>query len=57
MDSYRRVHGDLPAKSAATCIAPNAEGVDHEGPRVVNDHVVYAPGTAQNIEARSSKPD
>ena len=32
-------------------IAPNAEGVDHDGPKVVDDHVVYAPGTARNIEA------
>ena len=31
-------------------IAPNAEGVDHEGPRVENDHVVYAEGTARNID-------
>ncbi len=29
-------------------IAPNAESVDHEGPQVVNNRVVYARGTQQN---------
>ncbi len=32
-------------------IAPNAEGVDHEGPRVENDHVIYAQGTSDNLKA------
>ena len=32
-------------------IAPNAESVDHEGPKVVNDHVVYAEGTQRNLDA------
>lgn len=50
MDSYRRVL-EILGEVCGDVIAPNAEGVDHDGPQVVNDHVVYAPGTAQNIEA------
>lgn len=49
MDSYRRVM-EITGEICGDVIAPNAEGVDHEGPKVVNDHVVYAPGTAQNID-------
>ena len=49
-DSYRRVM-EIIGEVCGDVIAPNAEGVDHDGPRVVDDHVVYAPGTAQNIEA------
>ena len=50
MDSYRRVM-DILGGICGDVIAPNAEGVDQEGPKVVDDHVVYAPGTARNIEA------
>ena len=50
MDSYRRVM-EICGEICGDVLAPNAEGVDHDGPRVVDDHVVYAPGTAQNIEA------
>ncbi|MEG2494920.1 MAG: acyl-CoA dehydrogenase family protein [Mucinivorans sp.] len=49
MDSYRRVLAII-GEIAADTIAPNAEGVDIEGPRVVNDRVVYASGTAENHE-------
>ena len=49
MDNYRRVL-EIAGEVCGDVIAPNAEGVDHEGPKVVNDRVVYAPGTAQNIE-------
>lgn len=49
-DSYRRVM-EICGEICGDVLAPNAEGVDHDGPRVVDDHVVYAPGTAQNIEA------
>ena len=49
-DSYRRVM-EIIGEVCGDVIAPNAEGVDHEGPKVVDDHVVYAPGTARNIEA------
>ena len=50
MDSYRRVL-EIAGEVCGDVIAPNAEGVDHEGPRVVNDHVQYASGTVQNMKA------
>ena len=50
LDSYRRVL-EIVGDVCGEVIAPNAEGVDHEGPRVVNDHVEYASGTVRNIEA------
>lgn len=50
MDSYRRVL-EITGDVCGEVIAPNAEGVDHEGPRVVNDHVEYASGTVVNMKA------
>ncbi len=50
MDNYRRVL-EIVGGVCADVIAPNAEDVDHEGPRVENDHVVYARGTQANLEA------
>ena len=50
MDSYRKVL-EIAGEVCGDVIAPNAEGVDHEGPKVVNDHVVYAEGTSRNLEA------
>ena len=50
MDSYRKVLA-IAGEVCGDVIAPNAEGVDHDGPKVVNEHVEYAPGTARNIEA------
>ena len=50
LDSYRRVL-DIVGDVCGEVIAANAESVDHEGPRVVNDHVEYALGTVRNIEA------
>ena len=50
LDSYRRVL-EIVGDVCGEVIAPNAEGVDHEGPRVVNDHVEYASGTVRNLEA------
>ena len=50
LDSYKRVL-DIVGEVCGEVIAPNAEGVDHEGPRVVNDHVEYASGTVRNMEA------
>ena len=50
MDSYRRVL-EIAGGVCGDVIAPNAEGVDHEGPRVVNDHVEYASGTVENMKA------
>ncbi len=50
MDSYKRVL-EIAGEVCGEVIAPNAEGVDKEGPRVVNDHVEYASGTVQNLKA------
>ncbi len=50
MDNYRRVM-EITGGVCGDIIAPNAEEVDHTGPRVVDDHVVYAPGTQQNLDA------
>ncbi len=50
MDSLRRTL-TIAGEVCAETIAPNAEGVDHEGPRVENDHVIYASGTVENMKA------
>ena len=50
MDSYRRIMS-LVGEVCGDVIAPNADGVDHEGPRVVNDRVEYASGTVENMKA------
>ena len=50
MDSYRRVM-QIVGEVCGDVIAPNAEGVDHEGPRVENDRVIYASGTVENMKA------
>ena len=50
LDSYRRVL-EIVGDVCGEVIAANAESVDHEGPRVVNDHVEYASGTLRNLEA------
>ena len=50
MDSYHRVL-EIIGQVCADTIAPNAEGVDHEGPRVENDRVIYASGTVENMKA------
>lgn len=50
IDSYDKVL-EIVGDICGNIIDPNAEEVDHEGPKVVNGHVEYAPGTAQNHEA------
>ena len=50
MDSYDKVM-EVVGEICGEIIWPNAEGVDHDGPTVVNNRVVYAPGTTQNLEA------
>ena len=50
MDSYCRIMS-LVGEVCGDVIAPNAEGVDKEGPRVVNDRVEYASGTVENLKA------
>ena len=53
MDSYQRVM-EIIGQVCADVIAPNAEGVDKEGPRVENDRVIYASGTVENMKAVNS---
>ena len=50
MDNYRRVL-EIAGEVCGDVIAANAESVDHEGPKVVDDHVVYAEGTSKNLKA------
>ena len=50
MDSYDKVL-ELTGEICSEIIAPNAEEIDHVGPQVVDGRVVYAPGTAKNLEA------
>jgi len=50
LDSYDRVL-EIVGEICGEIIAPNAEDVDHEGAKIVNNEVVYAPGTQQNHDA------
>lgn len=50
MDSYTKVL-EMIGQLCADVIAPNAEGVDHEGPTLTDGHVTYAPGTQANLKA------
>jgi alkylation response protein AidB-like acyl-CoA dehydrogenase len=49
MDSYHKtleIIGDI----SGNVIGPNAESVDHDGPQLINNEVVYARGTTENHE-------
>ncbi len=50
MDSYEKVL-EIAGEISGDIVAPNAESVDHEGPHVVDGHVVYAEGTKKNLDA------
>lgn len=50
MDSYDRVLSIM-GEICADIVAPNAEAVDHEGPKVVDGRVEYAEGTKVNLDA------
>jgi len=50
MDSYDKVL-DITGEITGEIIAPNAEGVDAEGPHCANGRVEYASGTKQNLDA------
>ena len=50
MDSYEKVL-EIAGEISGDIVAPNAEDVDHEGPHVVDGHVVYAKGTQKNLDA------
>lgn len=50
MDSYEKVL-EITGEISGEIVAQNAEDVDHEGPHVVDGHVVYAKGTQKNLDA------
>jgi len=50
IDSYDKVL-EIVGEICGDIIAPNAEEVDKEGPRIVNNEVVYARGTRENLDA------
>jgi hypothetical protein len=50
IDDYEKVL-EIIGEIAADIIAPNAESVDHEGPQVENNRVIYASGTQKNLDA------
>ncbi len=50
IDSYEKVL-EVVGEICALTIAPNAESVDKEGPKIVNNEVVYAKGTTENYKA------
>jgi 3-(methylthio)propanoyl-CoA dehydrogenase len=47
IDSYDKVL-EIVGEICGETIAPNAESVDHEGPQLINNEVVYARGTQEN---------
>ncbi|HDR67481.1 MAG TPA: acyl-CoA dehydrogenase, partial [Bacteroidaceae bacterium] len=49
IDSYDKVL-EIIGEISAEVIAPNAESVDQEGPQLLNNEVVYAMGTKENLE-------
>ncbi|MDF9831656.1 acyl-CoA dehydrogenase family protein [Parabacteroides sp. PF5-6] len=50
MDSYEKVL-EIVGEICDEIVAPNAEGVDHEGPTVKDGRVTYASGTQVNLDA------
>jgi alkylation response protein AidB-like acyl-CoA dehydrogenase len=50
IDSFDKVL-EVVGEISGEIVAPNAESVDSEGPRVVDGHVTYARGTQENIDA------
>lgn len=50
LDSYDKVL-EIIGEISGDIIAPNAESVDHEGPQLIDNEVVYARGTQENHDA------
>jgi len=50
IDSYDKIL-EIVGDICASTIAENAESVDAEGPKIVNNEVVYAKGTTENYQA------
>lgn len=49
MDSYEKAL-EIIGEISADVVAPNAESVDHDGPQLIDNAVIYAKGTTQNHE-------
>ena len=49
IDNYDKVL-EIVGEICGDVVDVNAEGVDAEGPQVIDGHVKYAPGTQQNID-------
>jgi alkylation response protein AidB-like acyl-CoA dehydrogenase len=49
-DSFDKVL-EVVGEICGDIVGPNAEGIDAEGPSVVDGHVIYASGTSVNIDA------
>lgn len=50
MDNFERVL-EIVGEVCGDIVAPNAEGIDAEGPQVVDGRVIYASGTSENLKA------
>lgn len=50
MDSYDKVL-EIVGDICGNIVAPNAEGIDAEGPQLVDGRVIYARGTQENLDA------
>lgn len=50
LDSYDKVM-EIVGDISANLLSPLAESVDHEGPKIVDNEVVYAQGTQQGLDA------
>ena len=50
LDSYDKVL-EIIGEISGDIIAPNAESVDHDGPQLIDNEVVYARGTQENHDA------
>jgi hypothetical protein len=50
MDSYDKIL-EIVGEISGDIIAPNAESVDQQGPSIVNNEVIYADGTKENLDA------
>ncbi len=50
MDSYEKVL-EIVGEICGDIVASNAESVDQEGPKIVDNEVVYAKGTQENLDA------
>ena len=49
-DSFDKVL-EVVGEICGDIVSPNAESIDAEGPQIVDNHVVYARGTEENIDA------